>query len=72
MTTDCPFSLALLTEPHVGHCTSSTVDSSQRGASSSIDPEKEQLVDGTALCVSPRAYAFSKRERDKTCRAASG
>jgi hypothetical protein len=43
----------LLTEPQTGHCTASTFDSSQRAASSLIDPENEQLVDGTALCVSP-------------------
>src|SRR6266699_5519443 len=37
ITTDCSLSLALLTEPHVGHCTTSTLDSSHRTASSSID-----------------------------------
>lgn len=40
----CPFSLALLTEPHVEHCTSWTFDSSQRIASSLIGPENEQWV----------------------------
>jgi hypothetical protein len=44
ITTDCPLSLALLTEPHVGHCTSWTVDSSQRATSSLIGPENEQEV----------------------------
>src|SRR5579872_7567723 len=52
ITTDCPFAFALLTEPHAGHCTTSTFDSSQRAASSLIGPEKEQLVAGTAPCVS--------------------
>jgi hypothetical protein len=33
ITTDCSFNLALLTEPHVEHCTSWTFDSSQRAAS---------------------------------------
>src|SRR5947209_16358033 len=33
ITTDCSFNLALLTEPHVEHCTSWTFDSSQRLAS---------------------------------------
>jgi len=33
ITTDDPLSLALLTDPQVGHCTASTLDSSQRTAS---------------------------------------
>src|SRR5260370_32348134 len=50
ITTDCPFTFALLTEPHDGHCTASTVDSRQRAISSLIGPEKEQFVDGPTLC----------------------
>jgi hypothetical protein len=53
MTTDCPFNLALLTEPHVEHCTSWTVDSSQRAASSLIGPEKEQWAASPSCCTVP-------------------
>jgi hypothetical protein len=53
MTTACSFSLALLTEPHPGHCTSWIVDSSQRAASSLIGPENEQWVASPSCCAVP-------------------
>src|SRR5260370_33638263 len=53
ITTDCPFNLALLTEPHVEHCTSWTFDSSQRAASNLIGPENEQWVASPSCCTVP-------------------
>ena len=53
ITTDCSFNLALLTEPHVEHCTSWTFDSSQRAASNLIGPENEQWVASPSCCTVP-------------------
>src|SRR6266566_5812225 len=65
ITTDCPFSLALLAEPHVGHCTTSTLDSNHRAAASRIGPENEQEA------VSPSGSAVptgSRRGEDSPTR----